>query len=169
MPAALGISDKTWQNSVSNARAALRHVGILKRRKQPLDELTPAWATHLRSVLDSGEKSLSVGLGRFIRFLDANTVAPEAVSDAHSEAFRELLCSEEITKDPRATWRGAVRGWNRATECIPDLPKQKLSPPKRENVVKLPVSAQQPSSRIWMRPCGSSKPQTHLRMKVGRL
>ena len=140
MPAALGISDKTWQNSVSNARAAMRHVGIIKRKKQPADKLSPAWATLWKSVLDSGEKSLSVGLGRFVQFLDAQNVGPEAVSDAHSQAFRELLCSEELTKDPRATWRGAVRGWNRAIACIPDWPQQKLSPPKRENVVKLPDS-----------------------------
>ncbi len=136
MPAALGISDKTWQNSVSNARAAMRHVGILKRRKQPADTMTPAWTTLWKRVLDSGERSLSVGLGRFVRFLDTNAVAPDVVSDAHSDAFRDLLCSEEMTKDPRATWRGAVRGWNRAAEIIPGWPTLKLSPPKRENVVK---------------------------------
>lgn len=140
MPAALGISDKTWQNSVSNARAAMRHLGIIKRRKQPADKLIPDWATLWTQALDSGDKALSVGLGRFVQYLSANNVTPGAVSDAHSEAFRDLLCSEEITKDPRATWRGAVRGWNRAVERIRDWPQHKLSPPKRENVVKLPDS-----------------------------
>ncbi|MEH6647571.1 hypothetical protein [Sulfitobacter sp.] len=40
-PAAFGLSPKTWQNAVSNARAAMVHVGIVERRARRITDLSP--------------------------------------------------------------------------------------------------------------------------------
>ncbi|MEM7213191.1 MAG: hypothetical protein AAF479_15105, partial [Pseudomonadota bacterium] len=42
-PAALGISKKTWTNTVSNAKSALAAIGILARDRGSPRELLPPW------------------------------------------------------------------------------------------------------------------------------
>lgn len=68
-PAMHGISTKTWQNAVSNARSAMAHAGIVERRFNRITDLSPEWQKLWHSVLSTGDKTLqpSGPIGRFLR------------------------------------------------------------------------------------------------------
>lgn len=138
MPAALGTSEKTWQNAVSDARSALAHVGIVTRRSRHRDDLSAAWRDLWQVALASNDKSLTVGLGRFVHFLSAQDLGPEDVSQCHADAFRASVMADEIKKSPEWVYKNAVWGWNLAIERIPGWPQTRLSMPSRKTVFKLP-------------------------------
>ncbi|MCF1711069.1 site-specific integrase [Tabrizicola sp. J26] len=136
-PAALGLTEKSWQNVVSDARAALARVGIVKRRLRYMDQLQGGWLELWQAVLGSGNHTLIAGLGRFIHFLSNLGLAPTEVTQAHANAFLDGLRKEEIAKNPDASWRYAINAWNRATSLIDPWPKLVLTVPKRRTTVKL--------------------------------
>src|SRR5690606_37042106 len=103
-PAALGVTEKTWRNTVSNARMALAHVGIVKRRLRYIDQLQEGWLDLWQAVLDSRNRTFIAGLGRFIHFLSNLTIAPAEVTQAHADAFLEGSANAEIAKIPDASW-----------------------------------------------------------------
>ena len=138
MPAALGITDKTWQNAVSDARSALAHVGIVTRRSRHSDDLSAVWRDLWQAVLATNDKSLTVGLGRFVHFLSARDVEPEDVSQYHADAFHDSIMADEIKKSPAWVWKNAVWGWNLAIERISVWPQTRLSLPSCKTVFKLP-------------------------------
>lgn len=136
-PAALGVTDKTWQNAVSDTRSALAHVGVVRRRIRSTDDLCSPWRDLWREVLASGDKSIRISLGRFLHFLSDRHVRPEDVTQSHARAFCEALMSEEIAKPPEWAWRNAVWGWNRAITRIPGWPQTALTLPPRRQVITL--------------------------------
>ncbi len=145
MPAALGATDKTWQNAVSAARSALAHVGIVTRRNRHVDDLGAPWRDLWRAVVVSRDKSLTIGLGRFVHFLSARDIAPNEVTQIHADAFHDALLADEIAKSPDWAWKNAIWGWNLAIDRIPDWPQKRLIPPNRKKVIKLPDEALPPA------------------------
>ena len=141
MPAALEITDKSWQNAVSDARSAMVHVGIVTRRNRHVDDLSAAWRDLWRAVVASQDKSLTAGLGRFLHFLSARDIAPEDVMQSEADAFRDALMADEIAKSPEVAWRNAIWGWNLAIERIQGWPQTRLSLPNRKKVIKRPDEA----------------------------
>lgn len=140
-PAALGLTDKTWLNAVSDTRAALARVGIVTRRQRRKNDLQTDWLELWHGVLASRNRTLIAGLGRLIHFLSNLGVAPNAVTQGHAEAFLEGLREEEIAKDPEASWRYAINPWNRAATLIDGWPNHPLALPKRRNTIKRPDDA----------------------------
>lgn len=140
-PAALGLTVKSWQNAVSDARAAMAWVGIVKPRNRHIDDLAPAWRALWLAVLASKDKTLIPGLCRFIHFLSSLAVAPDAVTQAHADAFLTAVTADEITKRPEVSWRNAVCAWNLATTRMKGWSQIRLEVPKRANVIKLPDEA----------------------------
>lgn len=140
-PVALGLTDKSWQNAISDARAAMARVGIVKRRQRHMDDLQTDWLELWQGVFASRNHTLIAGLGRFIHFLSNLGVAPDEVTQGHAEAFLQGLRQEEIAKDPEASWRYAINAWNRATTLIEGWPNHLLALPKRRNVIKRPDRA----------------------------
>jgi len=138
-PAALGLTVKSWQNAISDARAALARVEIVKYRNRHIDYLQPAWRVLWRAVLASGDRTLIPGLGRFIH------LAPDAVTQTHADAFLVAVKADEIAKRPEVSWRNAVCAWNLATTRLKDWPQIHLVVPKRQNVIRLPDEALPPS------------------------
>lgn len=137
MPAALNITEKTWQNAVSDARSALAHIGIVTRRSRHSDDLSAVWRNLWQAVLARNDKSLTVSLGRFVHFLSAQDVEPEGVSQYHADAFHDTIMADEIKKSPAWVWKNAVWGWNLATERISGWPQMRLSMPSCKTVFKL--------------------------------
>lgn len=131
-PAAIRLSEKSWVNAVSDARAAMVHFGIVERRQAPRLRLTPEWQNLWDQLLALGEPSLEQGLGRFLRFLSQLDVAPGAVSDEHAAAFHEALKMNEIRKSPEKAFRSAVCAWNRAAGTLPSWPQLKLTKPSSD-------------------------------------
>ncbi len=77
LPAALRLSPKTWQNAVSNVRAAMVYAEIVEHRGNRITDLSPAWQTLWRSVLASGSTTLQPALCRLVHFLNNRAVTPE--------------------------------------------------------------------------------------------
>lgn len=143
-PAALGLTRKSWQNAVSDARAALTHAGIVRARSRRIEHLDDVWADLWRKVREVGDHNLTASLGRFIHFLNNLAVAPDQVTQAHADAPLEAIKSEEIAKQPDVSWRNAVNAWNAAAARVETWPKVRLVLPGRQNIITLPDAALPP-------------------------
>lgn len=138
VPAALGISPKTWSNAQSDARAGLSRFGVVDRRSHRKSDLSPEWRPLWALAIASGDKTLPTALRRLVYFLSGRGVAPAEVTDADALAYREALVENEISKSPEVAWRAAVNGWNLAVRLLPDWPQHRLALPNRQKLVKLP-------------------------------
>jgi integrase len=137
VPAALGLTPKSWSNVVSDLRAALAQSGITKRPVNRKEHLAPDWAILWNVILASNDHALCAGLSRFVYFLSRQGVIPEDVRDQHALVFRDALALNEISRAPENALRSTVSTWNLAIKRIPDWPKQRLSCPSRKNVIKV--------------------------------
>ncbi|MEO8244497.1 MAG: tyrosine-type recombinase/integrase, partial [bacterium] len=132
---------KSWQNAVSDARAALAHVGIVKRRIRHAEGLGAQWQQLWQAAQSLNDHNLNAGLGRFIHFLSNLGVSPEMVRQAHADDFLVGLGAEEIAKRPEVSWRNAVNAWNTAASTIAAWPKITLVLPQRQDLIRLPDEA----------------------------
>lgn len=136
MPAAIKLSERSWQNARSDARAALAWAGIVKRRDRAIEDLSPEWRALWQRVLASKDKSLSLALCRFTHFLNALGVSPDDVVQAHADSYLHALEADEISRSPQTAWRAAINAWNRATTRIEGWPQARLALPRRQQVYK---------------------------------
>jgi integrase len=137
-PQSVGLSPKSWANAVSDARAAMAHVGIVERRIRSINDLSPAWQHLWRAVLDSDDPTLPAALCRFVHFLSRTGVAPEDVRATHAIDYRSFVEVHEISKDPDTATRAAVNGWNLATRRVPGWPSITIVQASRQKIVRLP-------------------------------
>lgn len=148
VPAAIGVSPKTWSNIVSNANAALARFGVVDRRINRISDLSPEWLHLWKLALASGVWTLRTSLGRFVYFLNRAGIAPEEVRDSHARDFREAIAASAIRKDPDLTYRYAVNAWNQAARIIPEWPRAMLTVPKKQVLIKLPAGELPPSLHV---------------------
>ncbi|MCE5974926.1 tyrosine-type recombinase/integrase [Sinirhodobacter sp. WL0062] len=139
-PAALNLSLKSWQNAVSDARAAMAHVGIVEHRNKTSD-LSPEWAALWKIALASKNPTIRPSLSRFIYFLNGLGVSPESVRDEHSRAFYAALVHDEIRKSPIKAHRNAIHAWNLAVKLIEGWPQTFLILESHRNIIKLDEEA----------------------------
>ena len=136
-PAAMGISTKSWQNAVSDARSAMAQCGLVERRWGRPSDLSSDWHALWRMVLASDDPTVKNAVGRFVHFLSRHDVAPAEVRDEHAFAFLEALEVNEIYKSPETAYRAAIYGWNLAVTRFPAWPQVRLSQPNRKTIHKL--------------------------------
>jgi len=136
-PAALGISRKSWQNILSDARAAMAHFGIVGTRQRHFRDLTPEWQEMWRNLLDAKDPTLAA-LRRFVHFLSGQGVDPNTVTDAHARDYLDAVTLNEISKDPETAYRAAVNNWNLARKRILGWPDITLTLESRQKVIILP-------------------------------
>ncbi|MFC3614542.1 tyrosine recombinase XerC [Lutimaribacter marinistellae] len=139
-PARLGLTAKSWQNAVSDARAAFTHFGLVERRINRIDDLSDEWRSLWSAVLASGDKTLQPALCRFVHFLNTMHVAPTGVRVEHADAYRDALERNEISKSPVVAYRAAVNGWNLARYRIPGWPDIVLPLASGQTVISIPLS-----------------------------
>ncbi|HKL70987.1 site-specific integrase [Salibaculum sp.] len=137
-PAQLGVTPKTWANSLSNLRSAMAHAGLVEHRKRRVGDLSPEWRALWTQVLEAKDPTVAPAARRFVFFLSAMGVLPEDVSQADAEAFREALIRNEVSKDPDTAWRMAINGWNLAGQRFPDWPRIRLHLPDRRRTILMP-------------------------------
>lgn len=140
-PAALGLAPKSWQNAVSDARAALAQFGLVERRFNRIDDLSAGWQALWADVLASGDKTLQPALCRFVHFLNRQGIEPSNVCSNHATAYREALEHNEISKSPDVAYRAAVNGWNLAVRRISQWPRITLPLEARQKVITFPATA----------------------------
>jgi integrase len=144
-PATFGIATKTWQNTVSDARAAMAQVGIVERKINQIDDLVPEWHRLWSLVLESKDPTLQPSLSRFVYFLNRRRVLPEDVRQEHADAFLQAIEANEISKSPQVVYRAAVNGWKLAARRIDAWPKTPLSLPLRQVKYILDIESFTPS------------------------
>lgn len=135
--ATLGMSPKSWQNAVSDARAAMAHCGLVERRWNRSSDLSPEWHALWTTVLDMNDPTLPLALSRFVYFLNANGVPPDEVRDVHASTYLEAVTANEISKSPMVAYRAAVNGWNLAVRRVPDWPQRPLTLSSRQKLFRL--------------------------------
>lgn len=143
-PAALGLSQKTWTNILSDFRAALASAGATAEGRGRPAALPSEW-TALRDALTL--KRHRIGLSRFMRFCANLGVAPEAVNDEALAGFHAALERSELRKDPATLVRETATFWNQAGETVPGWPVGRLTVPDRRNRVALSMETFPPSFR----------------------
>ncbi|MFX3653930.1 MAG: hypothetical protein ACN6IW_00360 [Paracoccaceae bacterium] len=144
-PAAVGLTSKSWSNTVSDAKAALAAFGVIEGKQPKPTPLSASWEPLWRLVLASKDPSLSPALGRFVRFLSRLGVEPEEVADAHADAYERALALNEIRRSPDEPRRAAVYGWNLAVRRLPDWPRRTLSVASRSRTYALALEDFPPS------------------------
>jgi integrase len=139
VPAQLRIKPKTWQNILSNARAAFEHCGQGGRLRSHLADLSPDWQGLWKELLALNDMGLRTGLRRFVTWLDRSGIRPEAVTDADVEAYHLALVAGEIVKDAREVAAQARYAWNRAVRRVPGWPERELTTPRSGAFYGLPL------------------------------
>jgi integrase len=120
----LGVTAKTFANHRANLRAALNFFSAEKNVPRRGTRLSEAWSRLWVSIDGVPPRKQ---LSRFLRYLSAKEISPEAVDDAVVETF---LDDWERTglKGPNAqSRRRLVRAWNDCSETIPGWPAHRLS------------------------------------------
>jgi integrase len=115
----------------------MAHCGIVERRNNHINDLSPAWHRLWEIVLASRDPTLPPSLCRFVHFLNRHDVAPDDVSDEHALAYRDALVLNEISRSPDVAYRAAVNGWNLAVHRLKEWPRTTLPLPSRQKVIKL--------------------------------
>ena len=122
---AIGVSTKTWQNTISNARNAMVACGIFTKRQRRSSDLSPAWRRLWELVRATKDKSLLSPLPRFIHFIDRLNVAPDALDRAHEQVA--AAGAGERAEAQRVEHRDLAR---EATK--PGVRRRQLDPNRRE-------------------------------------
>lgn len=138
-PAASDLTQKSWTNVLSGAKAAFAVLGIVPRAER-LSDLSPLWGGVWRQVLESGNLRVSRSLGRFVRCMDNLGIAPEAVDFCAAQAYRTALLAAELHASPEESMYSAIRGWNRAVRELPWWPGKAVTLPSRRKTYILPAA-----------------------------
>jgi integrase len=134
-PAMLRMSAKRWSNVQSLARFGFEHLGINRiRSAQPI---APVWEDLLGRVPKEA-KALRIGLLSSARFWSAGGVAPEDVTQATFDAFRDYLLFTRLSRNPRETHRMACKLWNQASDAYDWWPRVKATVPDYRNTYIVP-------------------------------
>jgi len=144
LPAAHGVTKKTWANLRSQFRAALRHDGVIDPSMVGFAVRDPAWALLVEAA--AGDKRVCCGLALFANWCAYKPIVPGIVDDAVVLRFLEWLETRTLCPKPRDVVRRIPHLWNEmATKSLvwPRVTLSTLSlklPPKRVQWGDLPES-----------------------------
>jgi integrase len=121
----LAQSPKTRANILSNALAALAHVGLTARR--PNVARSPEWQVLWQHLGPSAR----IALGSFTQFCTWQRIDPEQANENTVESYREALKQSSLRKKPEEADHDLRVQWNRAVGAVPGWPQLRLAIPKR--------------------------------------
>lgn len=136
-PAAAKMSEGRLQNCRCYMDAALSLADTRFRRRRSRVALTPHLAAFLDAVPERWQRKK---LRRFIRFLDENGIAPEAVDNATFDAFRASLVYS-LVKDIRTRDRETRKIWNALVAKTPERGWRQVTVPRYTDHYALPETA----------------------------
>jgi integrase len=108
--AGVGVSPGRFANVVSLLKSALDLTGIKGIDGRGRAVLSPDWQAMVDRIDDRFARA---GVMRFVRFMSAMGIAPEAVTDAAVAAYQAHLAGGDFTADAFKVTQAAVRTWNR--------------------------------------------------------
>ena len=135
-PRQAGISEKRFANIKSAVISALRRAGGGTRLVQAKGEMSESWSGLYGQIQDRND---GYKLSRFLRWLSAQAVAPENVSQKHLDAFAAMLTNETLVKDPHKNIRSLVGSWNRQVCVVTDWPQVTLQFESKRTAWTIPL------------------------------
>ena len=124
--AEMGFRPGRWRNVRSLLSSALVHVGLVQLPARLDTPLSPAWGSLLGKGLP---RDARFRLARFGRWCSLEGFAPEQVTDAIMDRFREAQETASLIDDPKRRTHDLTVYWNRAADALPDWPQQRLTVP----------------------------------------
>ena len=128
LPAAHGVSKKTYSNMRSQFTAALELANILQRPKRGLARRHPDWKVLMAKL--THDVRLANGIAAFANWCSAADVTPCDVTDNVVLAFHDWLTNQTLHLKPNAVVRKVPVLWNECRERIdgwPDIHLTSLS------------------------------------------
>jgi len=136
-PQSIGITTPRWHNVRSLFRAGLALMGPVMKGRQ-LQPLSEGWACLYRQVSVHGDQ---IKLSRLLRWLSAENIVPEAVTEEDLDRFHKCLTEEALLRDAEGTWADMVLAWNRAAKRVKGWPGVQIARQTRRKNYVLPWSA----------------------------
>lgn len=117
--AAVGTSQRNWENVLSRLRRAQMDAGLSAMPGRSEIPLTPDWAA-LTILLK--EKVSRLPLCRFARWCGARGMGPDQVTLETFDAYLADLRTSELKKDPRRVHKLLCQSWNKASRGLASWP-----------------------------------------------
>ncbi|WP_200343696.1 site-specific integrase [Rhodovibrio sodomensis] len=119
-PAALGVSEKRWNDVLSSVRRGLETARAIPRQNKPITAVGAEW----RGLYDKIDESwLATSLSPFIRYCDALGLQPSDVTDATIGAYTEFREAYDLSTSPTSRKIAKLRtAWNRAAATVDGWP-----------------------------------------------
>jgi hypothetical protein len=137
-PASLGITRAAWNNARSLAGKALEWAGYTQMPNHYQARFSRAWQELWDKLPPS--TAMSFQLSRLFHYASAQGIPPDDLNDETLDRFSIALVKESIVRNPRESYRGAVKSWNNAAERIPGWPQRRLNFTSRRQFFSLPWS-----------------------------
>ncbi len=125
LPAAHGITPKTFANLRSLFVKTLEWAGVIERLQRGAARQHEAWAPLIATI--AADKALSKGLASFTNWCATNGIRPIDVSDATLRQFGDWLENRTLHARQRDLLRQIPRLWNLACRDVPGWPQQELT------------------------------------------
>jgi integrase len=116
MPAAAGLTDKTFANLKSDFLAATRAAGLKQAHTSSKTPISPGWRK-LKSELSS--KRVHLGLSRLARWCSGQGIEPEQVNDAVLAQFIGAVREGTLHRKPNELHRNVAKIWNEVVQALP--------------------------------------------------
>ncbi len=123
LPAAHGLTSKSWANLRSAFTASLALAGVIDALPRGTAKVDPAWAPLIERLTD---KRLTNGLAAFANWCAVQEIAPAAVDDEVVERFRLWLETRTLHPKPQDVVRRTPALWNEAQERVLGWPQARL-------------------------------------------
>jgi integrase len=134
-PSQLGVTPKTFANHRANVRTALNLFCAEKDVPRRGIALSEPWSSLRASIADVPTRKQ---MSRFLRYLSAHRVSPDAVDDGVVETFLQDWERTGLKSPDAQSRRRLVRAWNDCSETIPRWPPQQLNQSAVRSVARSP-------------------------------
>ncbi len=140
MPAAAGLTDKSFANVKSDFLAAVRASGLQPVHSSAQTPLSPRWR---KLMTELASKRVHLGLSRFARWCSGHGIEPRQVNDKVVADFIGAVRQGTLHRKPNELHRNVAQIWNEAVSrhglsrvTVPSF----RQPPKRLDWLFLPES-----------------------------
>ncbi len=137
-PAAHGLTQDSFTNSVSGLRWALAFAGHIPPAAKATLPVDSQWHQLVEAIPDTFAQ---IGIARFAAWCHDRSISPEAVRDETLVAFEQFVRGQELRADIPDYMRTITKAWQKAARLMTEWPRGLLRPPERRKVYTLPISS----------------------------
>ena len=131
----MGIGHRRWQTILCLSGTALRFAGVKVSRSQHQRARSAAW----RDLEDAMPTLvLRRGLSSFLGYCTREGIAPEDVTDATFDAYRDKVLLKSMKRKPAALERRTRFLWNQAVSTVEGWPRQTATLKRHTRFYSLP-------------------------------